>query len=67
MVEVLVCPVCKRPVPLGPEGRPAHFPFCSARCRTIDLGAWASGSYVVPGQEMGGQDLPGDRQEPTSQ
>ncbi len=23
------------------------FPFCSERCRLIDLGRWASGSYVV--------------------
>jgi endogenous inhibitor of DNA gyrase (YacG/DUF329 family) len=24
-----------------------NFPFCSERCRLIDLGKWASGSYVV--------------------
>jgi hypothetical protein len=23
------------------------FPFCSARCRLLDLGKWASGKYVV--------------------
>jgi hypothetical protein len=23
------------------------FPFCSDRCRTIDLGKWASGGYVI--------------------
>jgi len=23
-------------------------PFCSERCRTIDLGRWASGAYVIP-------------------
>ena len=40
------CPICKkREVNLGdPE-----FPFCSERCRTIDLGAWASGAYTIPG------------------
>jgi len=26
----------------------AEFPFCSERCRTIDLGKWASGAYVIP-------------------
>jgi endogenous inhibitor of DNA gyrase (YacG/DUF329 family) len=37
------CPICKKPVKSGnPE-----FPFCSERCRTIDLGKWASGKYVV--------------------
>ena len=24
-----------------------HFPFCSERCRLIDLGKWASGGYVI--------------------
>lgn len=39
----LRCPICKKPVKNGdPE-----FPFCSPRCRTIDLGKWASGGYVI--------------------
>ncbi|HEY9140640.1 MAG TPA: DNA gyrase inhibitor YacG [Bryobacteraceae bacterium] len=37
------CPICKKEVALGD----AEFPFCSERCRTIDLGNWASGKYVV--------------------
>jgi uncharacterized protein len=37
------CPICKKEVEKGaPE-----FPFCSERCRTIDLGNWASGKYVI--------------------
>jgi endogenous inhibitor of DNA gyrase (YacG/DUF329 family) len=40
----LRCPICKKTVRSGdPE-----FPFCSDRCRTIDLGKWASGEYVIP-------------------
>jgi uncharacterized protein len=39
----LDCPVCKKPV----EGRDPDFPFCSERCRLIDLGKWASGAYVI--------------------
>jgi len=39
----LWCPICKKPVARMDE----EFPFCSARCRTIDLGRWASGQYVV--------------------
>ena len=27
--------------------RDPEFPFCSERCRLIDLGKWASGAYVV--------------------
>ncbi len=38
------CPICKKPVQNGD----ADFPFCSERCRTIDLGNWASGAYVIP-------------------
>lgn len=40
------CPVCSKPVTWVPENRDR--PFCSARCRQIDLGAWASESYCVP-------------------
>jgi endogenous inhibitor of DNA gyrase (YacG/DUF329 family) len=39
----LKCPTCKQPVQKGSP----DFPFCSARCRTIDLGKWASGAYVI--------------------
>ncbi len=27
--------------------RDAEFPFCSERCRSVDLGRWASGAYVI--------------------
>jgi hypothetical protein len=40
----LRCPICKKAVASTDE----EFPFCSARCRTIDLGRWASGAYVIP-------------------
>ena len=37
------CPTCKKPVKVETE----DFPFCSERCRLIDLGKWASGAYVI--------------------
>jgi uncharacterized protein len=37
------CPICKKPVARTAE----DFPFCSERCRLVDLGKWASGQYVV--------------------
>jgi len=37
------CPICNKSVSVGAE----DFPFCSERCRLIDLGKWASGKYVV--------------------
>ena len=39
----LQCPICKQSVVSTGE----DFPFCSERCRVIDLGKWASGQYVV--------------------
>ena len=39
------CPICKKEVA---EGTP-DFPFCSERCRTIDLGNWAMEKYKVAG------------------
>lgn len=40
---VLHCPTCNKIV-LATE---PDFPFCSERCRTIDLGKWISGGYVI--------------------
>ncbi len=39
------CPHCRTPAPW--EGNPWK-PFCSERCRTLDLGAWASERYRLP-------------------
>ncbi|EHL99157.1 hypothetical protein HMPREF9946_03314 [Acetobacteraceae bacterium AT-5844] len=30
----------------------AYRPFCSARCKQVDLGRWLSGDYVIPGQPV---------------
>jgi len=39
----LSCPICKKKV----KSTDPDFPFCSERCRIIDLGKWASGGYVI--------------------
>jgi endogenous inhibitor of DNA gyrase (YacG/DUF329 family) len=36
------CPICGRP------SDPAATPFCSDRCRDVDLARWLTGSYVIP-------------------
>jgi hypothetical protein len=41
------CPACGRKTEFTPANR--WRPFCSERCKMIDLGAWASDRYVVPG------------------
>jgi len=45
--RIVPCPTCGAEVIWGPQS--PHRPFCSERCRKIDLGAWASDSYRVPG------------------
>jgi len=40
------CPTCRSNV--KPREQNPAFPFCSPRCRAIDLGKWFTGSYRVP-------------------
>lgn len=42
----VACPCCGGQVAWIAENR--YRPFCSERCRQIDLGAWAAGDYCVP-------------------
>ncbi|HXE74100.1 MAG TPA: DNA gyrase inhibitor YacG [Candidatus Xenobia bacterium] len=41
----LNCPICRK---LTDSERDPDFPFCSARCRLLDLGNWADERYRVP-------------------
>jgi endogenous inhibitor of DNA gyrase (YacG/DUF329 family) len=53
------CPVCKRE--FEPK-KSSALPFCSERCRTIDLGRWLGETYhlpVVPDPEA--DEVPDDR------
>lgn len=45
--RIVNCPHCGATVVWGPQS--PFRPFCSERCRKIDLGAWASDAYRVPG------------------
>ena len=56
-IASLRCPTCRKIV-LRSE---PTFPFCSDRCKTIDLGKWASGGYVIstPLTNLG-EDIEGD-------
>jgi endogenous inhibitor of DNA gyrase (YacG/DUF329 family) len=38
------CPICKAPTD---SAKHADFPFCSERCRLLDLGNWSAERYVV--------------------
>ncbi len=40
------CPICGEVV--APRESNKAFPFCNARCKSIDLGKWLSEQYTVP-------------------
>ncbi len=51
------CPICKKETAW--QDNPFR-PFCSERCRLLDLGKWASENYRIPGEK---KDLPEGKQE----
>jgi uncharacterized protein len=56
--RVVKCPQCGKEVPWAPESR--YRPFCSQRCKMIDLGTWASEGYRVPVVEKEDDDSSSD-------
>lgn len=57
--RVVACPACGQPAAFDAANR--WRPFCSERCRTTDLGAWASESYRIAARDPedgGGEDDP---------
>jgi endogenous inhibitor of DNA gyrase (YacG/DUF329 family) len=45
------CPICKSRVTDPHPGERLYFPFCSERCKLIDLGRWLDGKYQIPVRE----------------
>ncbi len=45
------CPICAQPYEITALGDLPTFPFCSERCRLVDLGRWVDGAYAIPGPE----------------
>jgi uncharacterized protein len=44
------CPICGKPMTTTLDDWP-HFPFCSERCKLIDLGRWLGEGYGIPADE----------------
>ena len=44
--RLVACPNCKKMSEFSPNN--AFRPFCSERCKMIDLGIWASEGYAIP-------------------
>lgn len=47
MTRTVACPTCKRVIAWSTDNK--WRPFCSERCKLIDLGAWASEQHAIPG------------------
>jgi endogenous inhibitor of DNA gyrase (YacG/DUF329 family) len=61
-VKTVPCPRCGGPAAFTPENK--WRPFCSERCKIIDLGAWAAESYRVPAEEQDGHEDEADDASP---
>lgn len=48
-VRKVSCPACGKQTVFGPENK--WRPFCSERCKTLDLGDWAAERYRVATEE----------------
>ena len=46
MIQPQTCPICDAKI-LKSASESEHFPFCSKRCRDIDLYRWSQGEYVI--------------------
>jgi uncharacterized protein len=54
------CPQCKKPAPADAKS----FPFCSERCRLLDLGNWLDGRYRIASTDERKVDVDGDGDDP---
>ena len=59
-MEKVNCSICGRKMPGSPREWP-QFPFCSERCKTIDLGRWLDGSYSLEAEEPDELELDSDQ------
>ncbi|MBL4583831.1 MAG: DNA gyrase inhibitor YacG [Pseudomonadales bacterium] len=48
--RILPCPTCSKPAAWVTTNNAR--PFCSDRCKLIDLGAWSSGEHAIPGEPV---------------
>ena len=62
MATTVKCPTCRRPVQWSEES--VYRPFCSDRCRLIDLGAWFGEQHRIPDESpAAGDDRPAESSE----
>jgi uncharacterized protein len=54
------CPICAKSFEISSLDDLPTFPFCSERCRLIDLGRWIDGNYAIPAEPAPPDTHPGD-------
>lgn len=59
-MKTVPCPTCQRPVEWSPAS--PYRPFCSERCKLIDLGEWFEERRAIPGEEVLVMDSAGDEE-----
>ena len=47
MIRPQTCPICRKSLAIDAEADSKLFPFCSDRCRQIDLYRWSEGKYAI--------------------
>ena len=58
--EIKTCPLCGKPAAWENN---QFAPFCSERCKLIDLGQWASDKYRIPGEKVQAEKPAGEEEE----
>lgn len=48
------CPICSKSFEISKLDDLPSFPFCTDRCRMVDLGRWIDGAYALPDQAQPG-------------
>ena len=60
-IRTVPCPICKEPAEWSAANE--YRPFCSRRCKLIDLGQWATEKYCIAGQDTPNQSQRDDEQQ----
>jgi endogenous inhibitor of DNA gyrase (YacG/DUF329 family) len=63
-VKRVRCPYCSKEFEFTTVAAHKPFPFCSERCRDIDMGKWFMGSYNIPGSEGSAYDPENEEMSP---
>jgi len=54
MATIVKCPTCRREVEWSPASQ--YRPFCSDRCRLVDMGAWLTEQRGIPDEAESTED-----------